>query len=79
MEWTAVFRRNECERKTALVQLSDERTILLIQISAMKSEFKISCYPLDYVLSSPRIPPKTEGMCSVFIFAVQSALTFFRL
>ena len=66
MEWTAVFRKNERERETAVVQLSDERTILLIQISAMKSEFKIPCYPLDYVLLSPRIPPKTEGMCSVY-------------
>jgi hypothetical protein len=35
MEWRVVFRGPE--RSTALVQLCDERYILLIQVSAMKS------------------------------------------
>jgi hypothetical protein len=38
MEWRINWRRGETERKTALVQLSDERMILLIQVSSMMSE-----------------------------------------
>jgi hypothetical protein len=37
MEWRVIFRRGAGECKTALVQLSDERMILLMQVSSMTS------------------------------------------
>jgi hypothetical protein len=37
MEWRVIFRRGAGERKTALIQLSDERMILLMQVSSMTS------------------------------------------
>jgi hypothetical protein len=44
MEWRAFFGRGQQhhERRTAVVQLCDERMILLIQISAMNSK-EITC------------------------------------
>jgi len=37
MEWRVMFRRGVGERRTALVQLSDERLIVLVQVSSMTS------------------------------------------
>jgi hypothetical protein len=49
MEWRVTFRGPE--RRTALVQLCDERMILLIQVSAMKSEFSYSsCIQTTYLV-----------------------------
>jgi len=39
MEWRVNFHARAPERRTALVQLSDERIILLVQISAMRSKY----------------------------------------
>ena len=41
LEWVVTFRRGKApvDRRTALVQLSDARMILLVQVSAMKREF----------------------------------------
>ncbi|KAF8581808.1 ribonuclease H-like protein [Ramaria rubella] len=36
LEWRVIFRKGATERKTAVLQLSDEHTILIIQLSAMK-------------------------------------------
>jgi hypothetical protein len=37
MEWRVIHRK--AERKTALVQLSDENIILMIQVSAMARQY----------------------------------------
>ncbi|KIM92426.1 hypothetical protein PILCRDRAFT_810481 [Piloderma croceum F 1598] len=51
MEWRVIFRRGAGERKTALIQLSDERTILLMQVSSMTK------FPqkVKEILESPKV------------------------
>ena len=48
LEWSVNLRRGKrpMERRTALVQLSDSRMILLVQVSAMKSTI-FHCRPSD--------------------------------
>ena len=48
LEWSVNLRRGKrpMERRTALVQLSDARMILLVQVSAMKSNI-VHCQPSD--------------------------------
>lgn len=36
MEWRVIFSKSAGERKTAVLQLCDFQTILIIQLSAMK-------------------------------------------
>jgi hypothetical protein len=38
MEWRVLFRGGAVERRTALIQICDKRTILLVQIGAMDSQ-----------------------------------------
>ena len=42
LEWRVMWQAGAPERRTALVQLCDTRTILLIQVSSMKSANRLS-------------------------------------
>ncbi|CCM05408.1 uncharacterized protein FIBRA_07625 [Fibroporia radiculosa] len=61
MEWRVMWGQNKhtMQRRTALVQLSDERMILLIQVSAMQR--KSVALPFEHVwIFLYRVPAKTQ-------------------
>jgi hypothetical protein len=60
MEWCPTFRRGAAERRTGLVQLSDERTILLIQVSSMTSALASQVFPSPFFdLDLCRVPAES--------------------
>jgi hypothetical protein len=66
MEWRVIYRRGVGERRTALVQLSDERMILLIQISSMTST-PLNLIYLPYNLFQIRRVPSESQSERLFI------------
>ena len=65
MEWRVFFQMGtRTERRTALVQLSDETIILLVQVSAMESKQRLwSSTPIPWLTwDSLRISPGCKGL-----------------
>jgi hypothetical protein len=59
MEWKPNYRKGEQENPVALIQLSNEDTILLIQISAMESAIFVVFFAVPELISSNRCSTKS--------------------
>ena len=72
LEWRVMWHPGAQERRTALVQLCDHETILLIQVSSMKSmrsrSFALRTFQLTFC---ERIPQESYGQ-SLYAFLISS-------
>lgn len=63
MEWKVFYRRGvpPITRRTAVIQLCDRNTILIVQVSAMKSAYAFVA-PVIVELNKPlSVPAESEG------------------
>jgi hypothetical protein len=77
LEWRVIWRPGAGECRTALVQLCDERIILLVQVSSMKREFlnlipsmrtRLDSFPLQHCAGFPQ---KVKVSCrTAFLFEI---------
>lgn len=79
MEWRVFFGRGASERRTAVVQICDLRTILIIQISAMKGTILYRpVFHENYICNYDRISFQGQGnaMETKFNFPTESACLY---
>lgn len=65
MEWRVFYRRGvpPAEKRTAVVQLADRNTVLIVQVSGMKSAYLVvaGCTDADRRLTSTSLSAQTQS------------------